>query len=105
MHWKTPASPRIKKAKKLKSKLKVVVRNSIDPIDTVSIRYLGIDIWHCHWNSDQKCKKKMKIENGKNWEMDKCRRKLRNSKSESLNTWLTKKSKEVEIKIESSGAK
>ncbi len=41
----------------------LVVRSSIDTIDTfryhwVSIRYLGIDTWYCHWNSDQKCPQK-----------------------------------------------
>ncbi len=36
----------------------LVMRNSIN--DTVSIPYLGIGTWYCHWNSDQKCKKKKK---------------------------------------------
>ncbi len=35
----------------------LVVQNSINTIDTVSILHLGIDTWYCYWNSDQKCQK------------------------------------------------
>ncbi len=50
----------------------LVVQNSIDTIDIISIPfgiveyripYLGIDTWYCHWNSDQKCQKKKKNNN------------------------------------------
>ncbi len=38
----------------------MVVRNSINTFwyRWVSIPYLGIDTWYCHWNSDQKYQKK-----------------------------------------------
>ncbi len=52
----------------LKNCLSVVVWNSVDTIDTVSIRYrwesiryLCIDTWYCHWNSDQKCQKEKNL--------------------------------------------
>ncbi len=39
--------------------IKLVVRNNIDTFwyRSVSIPYLGIDTWYCHWNSDQKYQK------------------------------------------------
>ncbi len=76
-----------------------MVRNRIDNIDTfwygwVTIPYLGIDTWYCHWYSDQKCQKNEITGNGaetgqmskkpKNFE------KIRSPKVEiHQNRWLT----------------
>ncbi len=60
----------------------LVVRNSID---TISILYLGIDTWYCHWNSNQKCPKKLKAKVEITRKHGKCWRNLKYWKSKSGN--------------------